>query len=343
MVDILIKSFNRPYYLDRCLQSLANNVSGDYKVTVMDDGTPEVYLDKIREKHPSISIVKSKGYPEKIKAIAENLETGKAINGFRIPTDMWINQVNHASDYIIMTEDDVWFTQAVDLNVLTEDCKNFNINLLKLGWLGNNSDDIFIYAKNLTPQLQAIKPKKIFLAPPIVMDAYFNNKFKFYSILYKLGLVDNQSKRAYLTLNSILMGFYKKDYWLEVWKGLDLKVDEKRQIINATNYYMHHRGNQNFIARLNQEAMKTTFKSSATGSYHEYGNSFDVNRFNFIMNEFWLNDEFDSLENYPKDFSDAYIKQKLESANHPDAPYSEWYNWAEKFRQQYRNIGCTVE
>ena len=50
MVNIFIKSFNRPYYLDRCLQSIENFVEGDLWVKVLDDGTPEKYLKKIKHK-----------------------------------------------------------------------------------------------------------------------------------------------------------------------------------------------------------------------------------------------------------------------------------------------------
>lgn len=36
-MDILIKSFNRAFYLDRCLQSIENFVEGDYTVKILDD------------------------------------------------------------------------------------------------------------------------------------------------------------------------------------------------------------------------------------------------------------------------------------------------------------------
>jgi hypothetical protein len=37
------------------------------------------------------------------------------------------------------------------------------------------------------------------------------------------------------------------------------KVDEKQQLRNASNYYRKHQDNPNFIARLEKEALKTTF------------------------------------------------------------------------------------
>jgi len=93
MITILIKSFNRPFYLDRCLQSIEKLVTGDFKVKILDDGTPEKYLRKIREKHPSAGILTSSQYSQKIKAIKENLESGSEINGFKIPTKMWFEAV----------------------------------------------------------------------------------------------------------------------------------------------------------------------------------------------------------------------------------------------------------
>ena len=71
---------------------------------------------------------------------------------------------------------------------------------------------------------------------------------------------------------------------------MDGKVDEKRQLINASVYYKKNQNNPNFVAKLKQESMKTTFQSSATKSYHEYGFDFDVNRFNHLINEAWLKD-----------------------------------------------------
>ena len=73
--------------------------------------------------------------------------------------------------------------------------------------------------------------------------------------------------------------------------------------------------NPNFIARLETEKMKTTFQSSATNSYHKYGIDFDVNYFNHLMNEAWLNGHFDAMQNFPKDFSIEYFKNSYINKN----------------------------
>ena len=58
-MDILIKSFDRPYYLDRCLKSIEMFVQGDYSIKILDDGTPPAYLEKILLKYPLVQIERS--------------------------------------------------------------------------------------------------------------------------------------------------------------------------------------------------------------------------------------------------------------------------------------------
>ena len=339
MVNIFIKSFNRPFYLDRCLQSIENFVEGNFWVKVLDDGTPEKYLQKIKEKHPKVEIITSKNYQNKIAAIEENLKSGKEIDGFSIPTDLWYSAAKNASEYFIMTEDDVWFTQKINVNALQETCSQNKISLLKLGWLGNNKDDEWTVISEISEVINRVHPKDLLLFPEFINDLFFYNKFKFFTILYKLGVVDNTTKRKYWALNSILMGFWEKEYWLQIWKDAKGKVDEKQQLRNASNFYKKNRNNPNFLAKLNSEVMKTTFQSSATNSYHQYGDDFDVNYFNHLINQAWYNDIFDEMQNFPKDFSLEYFEKFLDSKINKIA----FKNWVSKFKSQYRNLGCKVD
>lgn len=338
MVSILIKSFNRPYYLDRCLQSIARFVEGDYTVTILDDGTPERYLQRITKKHPLVNIIKSSQYSSKIKAIEENLTSGKEIDGFSIPTTLWCQAVRDASNYFIMTEDDVWFTTHININNLEETCKQNNISLLKLGWLGNQKDLHEVDVSEISAGISRTIPKKLLLLPKPLNGWFFYNKYKFYSLLYKLHFVDNTTKQKYWALNSILMGFWQKDYWLHIWKDAKGKVDEKQQLQNAASFYRKNKKNINFLAKINKEAMKTTFQSSATNSYHKYGEDFDVNYFNHIINEAWLDESFDAMQNFPKDFSLDYFEQFI----HPLINLTAYQSWVQKFKNQYKKLGCDV-
>ncbi|MDY3402521.1 glycosyltransferase family 2 protein [Riemerella anatipestifer] len=339
MINIYIKSFNRAYYLDRCLASIARNVKGTYSITVLDDGTLPKYLDKIKEKYPQINIKTSKSYSQKIKGVEENIFLGKNIDSFNIPTDLWIETVENGTDYCIVTEDDVWFTETIDVeNLLTEVEKN-NINLLKLGWLSNFKDDEYLQIGKINEDINFNRPKDLFLGSKWLMDIFFYNRYKFFSITYRLGIFNNYTKRKYWSLNSILMGLWKKEYWLEVWKDAKGKVDEKQQLRNAAAYYNRHKNNPNFIARLSKEAMKTTFQSSATNSYHEYGFKVDINYINYLLNEAWYNDKLDSMQNYPNDFSIDYLETFFDDK----VDKNEYRKWVERFKNQYRNLGCSID
>lgn len=337
-MDILIKSFNRPFYLDRCIQSIFRNVDGDCRITVLDDGTQEKYLDKLKGKYPSVNIQMSVQAENKRKAIAEHLSKSTPIDGFSIPTDLWKNAVEKAGDYVLVTEDDVWFTKKINLDAIVKEMQHYQIPLVKLGWLGMRNDEAYCKNQKLTDHLDDFTPKGLFTSNKLVMDWFMFNKYKFFTVLYKLGIVDNTTKEKYWSINSILMGLYDKKYWLAIWKDAAGRVDEKQQLRNAAAWYNSNK--KALFAKASVEVMKTTFQSSATGSYHEYDNQFDVNRFNYIINEAWFRDEFDAMENYPHDFSEAYIKTFLDKENHPDAQHRDWIAWAERFKNQYKNLGA---
>lgn len=339
-VQIIIKSFNRPFYLDRCLKSIENCVKGAYEISVLDDGTPIKYLDKIKVKYPFAKFFVSSQYESKVSAIQNNLVNGEEIDGFQIPTDLWFDAVkNSTSDYVLIIEDDVWFKEDINLEEISQEMLEKNIYLVKLGWLGNYSDDQFVKIHPLSNNLDCIQPIRLFTSNPFVMDLFMYNKYKFFTILYKLGLVTNKTKRKYWALNSILMGLYQKDYWLYIWKDAQGKVDEKQQLRNAASYYHTHKNNLNFIARTKKEYLKTTFQSSATNSYHKYGDDFDVNYFNHLINQAWLNGSFDEMQNFPKDFSLEYFEKFLNEKIDKTA----FRNWVLKFKNQYKNLGCEVE
>lgn len=332
MTSILIKSFNRPFYLDRCLESIFLNVEGNFSVSILDDGTPKKYLDRIKEKHPNVNIRLSEHYEEKQKLIDEQ----KEIDGFTIPVKLWKSEVEKSTDYVLVTEDDVWFTQKVNLDELTAEMKKNKSSLIHLGWLGKK--DMESAEQSDHPMIQYYDLSDVFSSNQFVMDALIYNKFKLFSILYRLGFVSNKTKTKYWKLNSILMGIWQKEYWLYVWKDSNGKVDEKEQLRNAAVWLNRNKKNKKLIAKTTDERMKTTFQSSATNSYHKYGNEFDANRFNRLINEAWYNGEFDPMQNYPADIESGYFEKFLED----DAQIENFRKWVKRFKEVYSGIGANV-
>lgn len=79
-MDIYIKSFNRAYLLHRTIASIYHYLNGfNGRIVVLDDGTPQRYLDKITELFPNIEIVKSPYYEQKSNDISLNKVPEKVI------------------------------------------------------------------------------------------------------------------------------------------------------------------------------------------------------------------------------------------------------------------------
>jgi len=334
MVTILIKSFNRPHYLDRCLISIQKNVSGKFHIKIIDDGTPEKYLELIQKKHSGIEIIQTERYSEK----SLQIQNQDKVSGI-IPSRDWYEAVKNSAEYVLVIEDDVWFTDPININELSDEMGKMQVFLLKLGW-----NSMPLNSQQLEKIHESFLRRKVnlFSLNSTIIDWLFADKFRVYTILKKLKMISPSEFYKYYLFISISSGIHRKEYWLKTWENLNSSVNEKQQIKNAINFYKKNK-TQNFIAHYKKELIKTTYKSSATNSFHKYGFQLDVFVINHILNEAWFDDKLDPMENYPKDFSDEYIQSFLEKANHPDAQYAEWKKWADKFKEQYRNLGAEIE
>lgn len=332
-MDIIIKSFNRPHYLDRALFSIYKHLKGNFTIRIVDDGTPEKYLQKIQKKYPEVEIIKTINYVTKVIAIEENLKSGTKIDGFNIPIDDWKKAVEAASDYFIMTEDDVWFTKDINVDNLCLIMHKHHTSLIKIAWISNRKISADIVKEE--NDVVFLKPQ-LLTAPRWLMDCFFENKFKLFSLLYRLKIVDNTTKSEYWMLNALLTGMFDKKYWLYLWATLDKKVDELEQIKNATQWYRQNKSNPFLYAKLKDLAIKTTFQSSATTSYHEhYGINLDINLFNHLLNEAWFNDELDVTSDLPNDISHEQIKSILDKNTSENCNTPLWDSWTQQFKQQY--------
>lgn len=340
-MDILIKSFNRPYYLDRAIYSLKKYLVGNYTITILDDGTPQKYLDKILNKYPDVILKRNEKADLKSKAIENNIKEGTEINGFIIPTDLWKGAVEKASEYFVMTEDDVWLTEEIDLMEVEKTLKFHEVSLLKVGWISNRKVNAFL-RDTINEEIVALEPN-FWVAGRWFMHAVIKNKYRLFSLLYRLKLVDKNTYNDYWIMNSLLMGIYKKEYWLFLWDKIEGRVDEQMQIINATQWYRKNKRNKFNYTKFKNLKMSTTFVSSATNSYHQYGIDCDINFFNYIMNEEWYSGNFNSLQNFPKDISEDYYMSFLSKHNNNRCLPENWKAWADKFKEQYRRQDVVVD
>ena len=332
-MDIFIKSFNRVYYLNRCLYSIniyLENFSGH--IYILDDGTPKAYLDIIKKKYPNIIILKSNDYIEK-STLIENKDNNLPK---KIPSQFWYNSIKKSSDYCLILEDDLWFTKKIDIKALETFSKTENIALFKLLWLGNTSvisskedtrkDDYILYKPNLP-----FKSLKIFK----LIYAKYNPLWR--QILKVLKIYSYKSELRYYSIYSVAGAVFRKDYFLDIWKNSESDVDEKKQLTNALKFYNQH---DIKFGRTDTELIKTGFVSSAfTKATYKH---FSIHDFNTTLNEYWLQNTNAFENNLDLDISEEDIEGILKVKKKSQDYISEWKDWVSNFKASYRKIGCTV-
>jgi hypothetical protein len=335
-VDIVIKSFNRPYYLDRCLFSINKFLKNhDGNIIVIDDGTPIKYLNKIQKLFPKVSIVQTEFYNKKNFEIVIN--SGKQIP--EIPINSWIETIKKVSDYFLLLEDDIWFTQTLDFNKLADFIQNKNVAMVKMNWLSNES---IINAQTLNSNnfFLEYKPKVITENPFFYKLIFNSHRFGISKIFKLLKLNTTQNILPYYSIYSVAGVLFSKDYFLNLWNGHTNKVNEQLQIINALKYYQNH--NSVFI-RTQKEIVSTGFMSSATNFYKKSSKTdFDMMKFNAVLNLHWYEESFNVYDDLENDLSENAISAILISENNPKIKLENWKKWVEDFKNLYINLGCKI-
>ncbi|WNM18753.1 glycosyltransferase family 2 protein [Flavobacterium capsici] len=338
-MDILIKSYNRPYYLDRCLFSIQKHVVNNGNVVVLDDGTPQIYLDKIQEKYPFVIIKKSEFYNEKVTYTS----VGKRPEKYKIPIEFWLNAAKNASENFILIEDDTWFIDDVNLNEINNEIANNSVAMTKLYWIGNS-----IINQNKKEQklnnIVLLEPKLFTIVPSIYNFIFYKfDKFKIRKTLRLFKIHTDEKHLAYYTIYAVAGMIFNKEYFLSLWKNHQNKVDEGLQLYNAVKKFKDSKGKLKF-ARCEKEVLKTGFISSATNEHKEkFSGNVDMFQFNKIMNEAWLNDTFEVIKSLPNDIHSDEVVKVLNSSNQNAIQTENWINWSNDFKNYYINIGCKID
>ena len=326
-MNILIKSFYRPHLLDRCLRSIYERVSDakDIEITVLDDGTPQKYLDKIKQKYPQVKFEFSKFRDEKIKKLDHHLQGIEQYHDVRIPTDLWYDAIAKSSDILIITEDDVWFVDDFNMHLYAQEMEKYNIQILKLG-----RDVTETVNHPLTDTINYHNPKYV-LRSAKLYRLLLNNSFKLKDRLSALGLLPKYWRNELWKLYDIPMAMMRKNYLLYIWKDKYKRVIENLQLANAVSWDLKTKGETKYTL-LKNRAMDFTARSSASFNAFNIKENFDLIRFNYILNELWLNGQFDEYQNYPHDFSVDYIYNIL-IEKESKAFADQWKKWTQGLEQ----------
>lgn len=333
-MDIYIKSFNRAYLLHRTIASIyhyLNNFNG--RIVVLDDGTPQKYLDKINHLFPHVEIVKSPYYEQKSNDISLNKVPEKVI-----PANFWRDEVLRGSEYFILLEDDMWFTQPINYKNFVKDIYDLKMDMVKFMWLKNNvliSDGII----QTTEYFKLVDPK-VLTKNYFLFDAFFRtNKWKLGSIAKRL-FQHKEELLKYYQLYIVAGGIFSKRYYNACWKLDQNNVDELKQISQLLSSKIPFRtGNSN------QEILKATYKTTATLiSKDHLCATVDIFKINKFLNEEWLKGNSYDISDFEKDIPTEWMKKCIVNNDILNTNlFAEWEIWYKAFSLSYKKIGCDVE
>lgn len=336
-MDILIKSFTRPYYLDKCIQSIKDHISGNFAITVLDDGTPQKYLDEILRRHPGVEIRKSPFYEDKVCTIERHMDQpDENLPQMQIPSKFWQENAAHCSDYFLLLEDDMWITEKIDISDIEMMMRSHNIAMVKTALFGMEFYKKFDTAP-LGRQLTEIKPDLKTFSPFIFRKIYVENTFKSYGILLRLGLAHIKKFLPIYAVYMVAGAFYEKKYYKYLWNNYEGGVNENHQLYRVITWNKKYPEKK--YARMRQDSLTTSFSSSATNRYD--GILLNPFVYNQILSDAWIRGMLPIGYNH-QDFDENLITGILEAAQHPLATVVEWKKWTDRFRQQYRDVGFNI-
>jgi hypothetical protein len=336
MMDVYIKSFGRTYYLDRCIQSIRQFLDGPVNVVVLDDGTDPLYLNQIKTLHPDVIIKRSSLAEAKSNAVRLHLSHDKPFDIFTIPFEFWRNEISAGSEYFLLLEEDAWLTSRADIITLENSMRQNQIVIAKLFW-GNSVKMISGAKQNINADLEIISPE-LPLDSPILLKPFLMNVFKIRSVFLKMRVLKPDHLLSYYTLYTVSSAIFRKDFWLHCLQDAREKINEPHQLYRALEWHKS-RPQVNFGKTIN-EKMTTSYITSTLNTYREI--SFDMIRFNSIMNELWMKRKMDVMQNFPLDFTPVYLKELANLPLTGPTGWRSWQDWIKAFQHEFHIAGIQL-
>lgn len=294
-MNIYIKSFNRPFYLDRCIRSVKFNVKNYDKIIILEDGTLSKYVTKLRELHPDVEWRFSGADDMKFELLRQE-KFNEIKKKYIEPAHFWIKELEkEEDDYFFLLEDDVWIVQNIDLNLLRTNMMSNDCIILKFWWNNNPQEDQIV---------------KTYATSNNSTIAYFNPLIENVKDIYKVWIV--------------AFAIYRKEYWLTSLKKINRMGDEHSQLLEAYEFIKNN-PNSTFAKSKNRVVHQGwVIPGRATAEYYDKG--LVQHLFMDALNEAWYNNKLDPNQGYPFDFSDDYIISIL-SQHLPKKSVDIWKNW----------------
>jgi len=320
-MQLFIKAFNRTFYLARLLGTLRALATGIDSVIILDDGTPQRFLAKLREDYPEVTIVQAPHGERKTQLmregrISERMSPAEeAALGLTNPAEFWVSEIERrAQDWIGVLEEDVWFVHPFDCASLLEICRARDILMYRLFWAS---------VPALAPQSETFETLQagrtpVHLYMPKVRGALERPK-----------------------LFTPAQAIYRTDYWLNAFRVTGYNFTIGSQFDRSVEFLGNKLVRPVFAHSANELVVHGYSSTSRKTAKTLTGVEFNPTEINLALNEAWLDGSLDASQGVPTDFDEACLLRAL-TGRLPDRAIEEWRLWKRRFLEYYRAMGSTV-
>lgn len=280
-VNVYIKSFNRPFYLDRCIRSIKFNVVGYSKIIVLDDGTLSKYIKRLSDLHPEVEF-RSSGADDRKYELLRAECFSQIESDYPVASDFWLAELSkEPSSYFFLLEDDAWVCRRIDLTRIVQSLELNNAVMCKFWW-----PDEVEELHRVTHSLRAHDGQGI--------DYYDFSATKIVD-LYVAWVV--------------AFAVFRTDYWLNNFSGIKRMADEQTQLCNVQAFISAHP--QSRFAKSPRRIVYQGWAVPGRSTPEYYDKGLRQHLYMDALNEAWFDEDFDVDQGYPFDYSDEYIQTKL--------------------------------
>jgi hypothetical protein len=308
-LNIYVKSSHRAYCLDRCMRSLEANVRGHERIVVLDDGTPDKYLQKLAGDHPGVQL-----------AISPRAMGARVPPQSLDPARFWATEIQKdAHDYTFILEEDTWVVHPILVERVIKNLRINNAVFLKLFWAGS---------------------EKISSKPEVYLRVLFDDGDVLEYYTAQLSSIWDVYK-----IFMVAQGVYRVDYWLNSFASVPHWGDEPYLLKRALEFVqqMQARSQTARFAKSGTEKIRHSTTSTGRDDSGGPGVKQKVNNalYNEVLNECWLRGEFDTMHDYPDDFSAEYLlgffRRHLQ-----ESEIEAWLAWRAEYLAMYKSMGFSL-
>lgn len=293
MVNVYIKSFGRPFYLDRCIRSVKFNVRGYDRIIVLDDGTERRHLDRLREIHPQVEIRSSGADDGKLELLREQKFQEISMHYPDAPS-FWVTEIGaDPYRYTLVLEDDTWIVRSIDLPSMIKDLADNDALICKFWWSTHTHEIIAQHAAARGPNIE-----------------YF--------------AVNEHLSQAARSIWIVAFALFRRDYWLHCVSRAKRLGDERSQFAAAIEFSAAQ--STATFAKTGQRCLHQGWVIPARSTPEYYDKGLIQHLYMDVLNKAWLEGRLKPSEGYPHDFSHDYIVALLAN-NLPEGVVNAWDVW----------------